>query len=66
VEGRNLLLGAHTGLFRSEDGGKSWQKVTLSAAHAHLDVMAIAPDLKDPSIIYVVRRDGGRRDLPKP
>jgi photosystem II stability/assembly factor-like uncharacterized protein len=59
VEGRSLLLGAHTGLFRSEDGGKSWQPVTLAAKHAHLDVMAIAPDLKDPSIIYVGTHEAG-------
>ncbi|HZS32285.1 MAG TPA: hypothetical protein VFC42_02795 [Methylomirabilota bacterium] len=36
AEGRRLLLGAHPGLFRSEDGGKSWRPVTLSARHAHL------------------------------
>ena len=59
VEGRSLLLGAHTGLFRSEDGGRSWQKVTLAAKHAHLDVMAIAPDPKDPLTIYVGTHEAG-------
>jgi photosystem II stability/assembly factor-like uncharacterized protein len=59
VEGRSLLLGAHTGLFRSEDRGKSWQKVTLSPKHAHLDVMAIAPDPKDPLTIYVGTHEAG-------
>ncbi len=58
-DGRSLLLGAHTGLFRSEDGGRSWQAVTLSAQHAHLDVMAIAPDPKDPSVIYVGTHEVG-------
>ncbi|MGH7265031.1 MAG: WD40/YVTN/BNR-like repeat-containing protein, partial [Candidatus Rokuibacteriota bacterium] len=53
IEGRHLLLGAHTGLFRSEDRGKSWQKVALPAKHPHLDVMAIAQDPKEPSTIYV-------------
>jgi len=59
VEGRSLLLGAHTGLFRSEDRGKSWQKVTLSAKHAHLDVMAIAPDPKDPLVLHVGTHEAG-------
>lgn len=58
-DGRGLLLGAHTGLFRSEDGGKSWQPVALSAKHAHLDVMAIAPDPKDPRSIYVGTHEAG-------
>ncbi|MGH2650456.1 MAG: WD40/YVTN/BNR-like repeat-containing protein [Actinomycetota bacterium] len=59
VEGRSLLLGAHTGLFRSEDRGKSWQTVALSPKHAHLDVMAIAPDPKDPLTIYVGTHEAG-------
>jgi len=58
-EGRRLLLGAHTGLFRSEDGGTSWQPVALSATHAHLDVMAIAPDPKDPLSIFVGTHEAG-------
>jgi photosystem II stability/assembly factor-like uncharacterized protein len=59
VEGRSLLLGAHTGLFRSEDGGTSWQRVTLSPKHTHPDVMAIAPDPKDPRTIYVGTHEAG-------
>jgi len=59
VEGRSLLLGAHIGLFRSEDRGKSWQKVTLSAKHDHLDVMAIAPDPKEPLTMYVGTHEAG-------
>jgi photosystem II stability/assembly factor-like uncharacterized protein len=47
LEGRSLLLGAHTGLFRSEDRGKSWQTV------------AIAPDPRDPSTIYVGTHEAG-------
>jgi len=59
AEGRRLFLGAHTGLFRSEDGGRSWQKVALSSSHAHLDVMAVAPDPKDPRVIYVGTHEAG-------
>jgi photosystem II stability/assembly factor-like uncharacterized protein len=58
-EGRGLLLGAHTGLFRSEDGGTSWQPVALSTTHAHLDVMAIAPDPNDPRSIYLGTHEAG-------
>jgi photosystem II stability/assembly factor-like uncharacterized protein len=58
-EGRRLLLGAHTGLFRSEDGGRSWRPVPLSGTHAHLDVMAIAPDPRDPLTIYVGTHEAG-------
>lgn len=58
AEGRSLFLGAHTGLFRSEDGGRSWQKVALSK-HAHLDVMALASDPKDPLVIYVGTHEAG-------
>jgi len=59
AEGRALWLGAHTGLFRSEDGGRTWQRVTLSATHVHADVMAIAPDAKDPLVIHVGTHEAG-------
>jgi hypothetical protein len=51
TSGQPLFLGAHTGLFRSDDGGRSWTQVPVSAKHAHLDVMAITADPKDPEII---------------
>ncbi len=57
--GRALFLGAHTGLFRSEDGGRSWEKAALSAQHPHTDVMAVAPDSKDPLVIYVATHEAG-------
>lgn len=59
AEGRNLWLGAHTGLFRSEDSGKSWQPVVLPASHAHLDIMAVTPDARDPKVIYVATHEAG-------
>ncbi|HEX2227607.1 MAG TPA: hypothetical protein VHM64_10730, partial [Candidatus Binatia bacterium] len=33
AEARSLLLGAHIGLFRSEDGGRRWKKVAVSEKH---------------------------------
>jgi len=57
--GQTLYLGAHTGLFRSEDGGRSWQKASLASKHSHLDVMAIAPHPRDPRTIYVSTHEAG-------
>lgn len=59
ADGRTLFLGAHAGLFRSEDGGRTWRKVALPAKHPHLDVMAVAADPKDPSTIYVGTHEAG-------
>ncbi|MDH3445943.1 MAG: hypothetical protein OEN50_18605, partial [Deltaproteobacteria bacterium] len=55
--GQTLFLGAHTGLFRSDNEGRSWNKVPLITKHAHLDVMDIAPDPKDPKTIYVATHE---------
>ena len=41
-EGRTLWLGAHTGLFTSEDGGLTWTKSELPVTGHAPDVMAIA------------------------
>lgn len=59
AEGRTLLLGAHTGLFRSDDGGRSWQRLTLPTGHSHLDVMAVTLDPKNPGTIYVGTHETG-------
>jgi photosystem II stability/assembly factor-like uncharacterized protein len=59
ADGRNLFLGAHTGLYRSGDGGRSWQKVALAAQHPHLDVMAVSSDTRDPLLIYVGTHEAG-------
>jgi photosystem II stability/assembly factor-like uncharacterized protein len=59
AEGQTLFLGAHTGLFRSDDGGRSWKKVALPAKHSHLDVMAVTSDPRDPKTLYVATHEAG-------
>jgi photosystem II stability/assembly factor-like uncharacterized protein len=57
--GQILFLGAHTGLFKSDDGGRSWKKVALPAKQSHLDVMAVILDPRDPRTIYVGTHEAG-------
>lgn len=57
--GKALFLGTHVGLFRSDDGGRTWKNVSLSAKHSHVDVMAVTPDRKDPKTIYVATHEAG-------
>ncbi len=59
AEGHSLFLGAHTGLFRSNDRGRSWKKVPVSSKHAHLDVMDIAPDAREATTIYIATHEAG-------
>lgn len=59
ADGQQLLLGAHVGLFRSEDGGQSWQPVPLPSKHAHLDIMAITPHPEEGKIVYVATHEVG-------
>ncbi|MGH7314750.1 MAG: WD40/YVTN/BNR-like repeat-containing protein [Candidatus Rokuibacteriota bacterium] len=59
ADGRTLWLGAHTGLFRSADGGRSWQPVKLSAKHSHLDVMTLVGDPRADRTLYVGTHDAG-------
>jgi len=59
ASGRVLFLGAHAGLFRSEDGGKTWQAVALAAKHPHVDVMAVTAHPEDARTIYVATHDMG-------
>jgi len=56
---QSLFLGAHAGLFRSDDGGRLWKEVPVSAKHAHLDVMDVAPDPGDPKTIYIGTHEAG-------
>jgi photosystem II stability/assembly factor-like uncharacterized protein len=57
--GQVLFLGAHSGLFRSDDRGKSWKKVPVSTKHTHLDVMDIAADPREPKTIYIATHESG-------
>lgn len=57
--GQTLWLGAHTGLFRSQDRGKTWTVVALPATHAHLEVMALAGDPRDAKVLYVGTHEAG-------
>jgi photosystem II stability/assembly factor-like uncharacterized protein len=59
ADGRTLLLGAHSGLFRSEDEGRSWQPVALPSKHPHVDVMAVMPHLEDARAVYVATHEAG-------
>lgn len=57
--GRTLWLGAHAGLFRSEDRGLTWRRVALPAPHAAPDVMALAPHPAEPGVLYVGTHEAG-------
>jgi photosystem II stability/assembly factor-like uncharacterized protein len=59
AEGRTLFLGAHSGLFRSEDAGRSWQPVVLPSKHPHVDVMAVTPHVMDAQTVYVATHEAG-------
>ncbi len=59
VAGQTLFLGTHAGLFKSVDGGRSWQKVALSGKHSYLDVMAVTPNPREPKTIYVATHEAG-------
>lgn len=56
---RTLWLGAHTGLYRSGDFGRTWTKVALPSAHHGPDVMTIAAHPSDASIVYVGTHEAG-------
>ena len=57
--GRSLWLGAHTGLFRSEDGGATWTTVPMPGQRHGLDVMAVTPDPRDAAVLYVATHEAG-------
>ncbi|MGH8702900.1 MAG: WD40/YVTN/BNR-like repeat-containing protein, partial [Burkholderiales bacterium] len=56
---RSLWLGAHAGLFRSEDGGRTWTKVALPVKHDAPDAMAVTLDPRDAGTLYVGTHEAG-------
>ena len=59
ASGQTLFLGAHAGLFRSGDDGRSWSKVSVSNKHAHIEIMDIASDPRKATTIYVATHEAG-------
>lgn len=57
--GRTLWLGAHTGLYRSEDNGRTWAKTSLLGQDHGPDVMAIAPHPDEAGVLYVGTHEAG-------
>ena len=57
--GRTLWLGAHTGLYRSQDGGLTWAKTSLPTQGPGPDVMAIAQHPGEADVLYVGTHEAG-------
>ncbi len=63
-----LLLGAHAGLYRSDDGGRSWHKADVAGDIEAMDFMSLVPHPSDPDTLFagghglgvVKSTDGGR------
>lgn len=59
TERQILFLGTHIGLFRSDDRGRSWKKVALSATQSGFDIMGVTPDPNDRKTIYIATHEAG-------
>ena len=59
ADGQTLWLGAHTGLFRSGEDGRTWKPVKVSDKSGHLDVMTLVGDPRDTRTLYVGTHDAG-------
>ena len=59
ADGRALWLAAHTGLYRSDDRGRTWTKASLPGQGHGPDVMAVAPHPTDARVIYVGTHETG-------
>ena len=59
LAGREMFLGSDIGLLRSQDGGRTWKKVSVPAKQPNLDVTAVAFGQKQPGTIYIATREAG-------
>ncbi len=59
VDGHQFLPSSQVGVFRSEDGGATWEN--LDAPTARLEIWSIAVDPADPGTIFVGTRPEGFR-----
>ena len=57
--GQALWLGAHSGLYRIADGGRTWARVRLPAHGHDPDVMAVAPHPAKPDVLYIATHEAG-------
>lgn len=53
---RQLLAALQEGLYKSEDAGKTWQKLDLPVA-SHIVTFTYHPE--DPSLLYAATGEGG-------
>ncbi len=59
ASGKFMFVGTPLGLFRSDDSGRSWQKVGVSTKQSNYDVIAITPDPRDAKLMYIGTREAG-------
>lgn len=52
LPGGQLLLGSHGGLFRSDDGGRSWDKVGATGDLQGTDFMSLVPHPTRPEVVF--------------
>src|SRR6266581_1883881 len=59
ASGNALWLAAHTGLYRSEDTGRTWTKIALPVQGHEPDVMTIAVHPTDAFVLHVGTHEAG-------
>lgn len=52
LPGGQLLLGAHSGLYRSGDGGRSWEKTDVVGDVEATDFMSLVPHPTAPGTLF--------------